>query len=140
MLRPLRLAYGLAPVIEVLEAHGHDISPLLSATDIPRFALEEPSYRIRFDQELNFIRRALATLARPTAGLEVGMRYNLAIFGVGRIQKEVVVREVDGMDTLAIRPMGVVSLGFDHRLIDGATADLFMADVKKTIETWDIAP
>ena len=36
--------------------------------------------------------------------------------------------------------MGVVSLGFDHRLIDGATADLFMADVKKTIETWDIAP
>ena len=82
MLRPLRLAYGLAPVIEVLEAHGHDISPLLSATDIPRFALEEPSYRIRFDQELNFIRRALATLARPTAGLEVGMRYNLAIFGV----------------------------------------------------------
>jgi pyruvate dehydrogenase E2 component (dihydrolipoamide acetyltransferase) len=65
---------------------------------------------------------------------------NLAIFGVGRIQKEVVVREVDGMDTLAIRPMGVVSLGFDHRLIDGATADSFMADVKKTLETWDTAP
>jgi pyruvate dehydrogenase E2 component (dihydrolipoamide acetyltransferase) len=65
---------------------------------------------------------------------------NLAIFGVGRIQKEVIVREVDGMDTLAIRPMGVVSLGFDHRLIDGATADMFMADVKKTLETWDVAP
>jgi len=65
---------------------------------------------------------------------------NLAIFGVGRIQKEVVVREVDGLDSLAIRPMGVVSLGFDHRLIDGATADMFMADVKKTLETWDVAP
>ena len=65
---------------------------------------------------------------------------NVAIFGVGRIQKEVVVREVDGLDTLAIRPMGVVSLGFDHRLVDGATADAFMADVKKTLETWDIAP
>jgi 2-oxoglutarate dehydrogenase E2 component (dihydrolipoamide succinyltransferase) len=65
---------------------------------------------------------------------------NLAILGVGRIQKEVVVREVDGMDTIAIRPMGVISLGFDHRLIDGATADAFMADVKKTLETWDIAP
>jgi pyruvate/2-oxoglutarate dehydrogenase complex dihydrolipoamide acyltransferase (E2) component len=36
--------------------------------------------------------------------------------------------------------MGVVSLGFDHRLIDGATADSFMADVKKTLETWDTAP
>jgi len=82
MLRPLRLAYGLAPVIEVLEAHGHDIAPLLLATDIPRFALEEPSYRIRFDQELKFIRLALEALALPTAGLVVGMRYNLAIFGV----------------------------------------------------------
>jgi 2-oxoglutarate dehydrogenase E2 component (dihydrolipoamide succinyltransferase) len=65
---------------------------------------------------------------------------NVAILGVGRIQKEVVVREVDGMDTIAIRPMGVISLGFDHRLIDGATADAFMADVKKTLESWDIAP
>ncbi|MBM4282910.1 MAG: 2-oxo acid dehydrogenase subunit E2, partial [Deltaproteobacteria bacterium] len=65
---------------------------------------------------------------------------NVAILGVGRIQKEVVVREVDGMDTIAIRPMGVISLGFDHRIIDGATADAFMADVKKTLETWDAAP
>jgi pyruvate dehydrogenase E2 component (dihydrolipoamide acetyltransferase) len=65
---------------------------------------------------------------------------NLAILGVGRIQKEVVVREVDGTDTIAIRPMGVISLGFDHRLIDGATADAFMADLKKTLETWDAAP
>jgi len=65
---------------------------------------------------------------------------NLAILGVGRIQKEVKVIEVDGMDTIAIRPMGLISLGFDHRLIDGATADLFMADVKKTLETWDVAP
>jgi len=65
---------------------------------------------------------------------------NLAILGVGRIQKEVKVIEVDGMDTIAIRPMGLISLGFDHRLIDGATADLFMADVKKTLETWDAAP
>ena len=79
MLRPLRLAYGLAPVIEVLEAHGHDISPLLSATDIPRFALEEPSYRIRFDQELNFIRRALATLARSTSALTVEPMSSMAM-------------------------------------------------------------
>lgn len=65
---------------------------------------------------------------------------NVAILGVGRIQKEVKVIELDGMDTIAIRPMGVISLGFDHRLIDGATADAFMADLKKTLETWDIAP
>ncbi len=82
MLRPIRLAFGLAPIIEVLEGHGHDINPLLRATDIPRFALEEPSYRIRFDQELRFYRLALATLALPTAGLLVGQRYSLALFGV----------------------------------------------------------
>ena len=82
MLRPLRLAYGLAPVIEVLQAHGHDITPLLAATGIPRFALEEPSYRILLAQELQFIRLALNRLRLPTAGLVVGQRYNLALFGI----------------------------------------------------------
>lgn len=82
MLRPLRLAYGLAPVIEVLQARGHDIAPLLAATNIPRFALEEPSYRILLAQELQFIRLALERLRLPPAGLVVGQRYSLALFGV----------------------------------------------------------
>lgn len=82
MLRPHRLAYGLAPVIEVLESQGQALAPLLEAADIPRFALEEPSYRIRVDQELRFIREALATLNLPEAGLLVGQRYTLALFGV----------------------------------------------------------
>ncbi len=82
MARPQRLAYGLAPVIAVLERHGHAIDPLLASARIPRFALEEPSYRIGFGQELDFIRAALACLALPTAGLEVGQQYNLALFGV----------------------------------------------------------
>jgi len=82
MLRPQRLAYGLAPVIAVLERHGHAIEPLLTAAGIPRFAIEEPSYRIRFEQELAFIRLALTTLRLPAAGLEVGCQYTLAIFGV----------------------------------------------------------
>lgn len=82
MLRPTRLAYGLAPVIEVLETHGIAIAPLLAATDIPRFALEEPSYRIRVDQEMRFIQLAIAALRIPDAGLQVGKRYTLALFGV----------------------------------------------------------
>jgi AraC-like DNA-binding protein len=82
MLRPFRLAYGLSPVIEVLERDGHAIGPLLAAVDIPRFALEEPSYRIRFNQELDFIRLALRCLGRPHAGVEIGQRYHLALFGV----------------------------------------------------------
>ena len=82
MLRPFRLAYGLSPVIEVLERDGHAIGPLLAAAGIPRFALEEPSYRIRFEQELDFIRLALRCLGLPHAGIEVGQRYHLALFGV----------------------------------------------------------
>ncbi len=64
----------------------------------------------------------------------------VAILGVGNISKQPVVVEIDGADAIAIRVMGWLSLGFDHRLIDGATADAFMADLKKTLETWDAAP
>ncbi|MBL92936.1 MAG: dihydrolipoyllysine succinyltransferase [Myxococcales bacterium] len=64
----------------------------------------------------------------------------VAILGVGRIQKEPVVLDVQGTDAIGIRKMGVMSLSFDHRLVDGATADLFMADVKKTLETWNVNP
>jgi pyruvate dehydrogenase E2 component (dihydrolipoamide acetyltransferase) len=63
-----------------------------------------------------------------------------AILGVGRIQKEPVVLDIGGTDAIGIRKMGVLSLSFDHRLVDGATADLFMADVKKTLEGWTITP
>lgn len=54
----------------------------------------------------------------------------IAILGVGAIQKRAVVIN----DAIAIRPMGYLSLSFDHRVIDGATADKFMAQVKSYLE------
>jgi 2-oxoglutarate dehydrogenase E2 component (dihydrolipoamide succinyltransferase) len=42
----------------------------------------------------------------------------------------------DGEDTIAIRTCAYFSLSFDHRVIDGAVADQFLAFVKKTIETF----
>ncbi|WP_053377997.1 dihydrolipoamide acetyltransferase family protein [Nitrospira moscoviensis] len=54
----------------------------------------------------------------------------IAILGVGAIQKRAVVTN----DAIAIRPMGYLSLSFDHRVIDGATADQFMAKVKHYLE------
>ncbi len=54
----------------------------------------------------------------------------VAILGVGAIQKRVVV--VD--DAIAIRPMVFLDLSFDHRLIDGAVADQFMAHLKATLQ------
>ncbi|MDA0713449.1 MAG: dihydrolipoamide acetyltransferase family protein [bacterium] len=64
----------------------------------------------------------------------------LAILGVGQIKKQAVVIEVNGTDCIGIRNMGWLSLSFDHRLIDGATADMFMADLKSTLENWSTVP
>lgn len=54
----------------------------------------------------------------------------IAILGIGAIEKRAVVID----DAIAIRPMGYLSLSFDHRVIDGATADQFMAKVKHYLE------
>ncbi len=56
-----------------------------------------------------------------------------AILGTGAIQKRVVVTEDDA---IAVRPMVYLSLTFDHRVLDGASADWFMVDVVKTLENW----
>ena len=57
-----------------------------------------------------------------------------AILCVGSIEKQPAVITVDGSDTIAIRTRGMLSLAFDHRIVDGADADRFMADVKKTLQ------
>jgi len=55
----------------------------------------------------------------------------IAILGVGAVQKRPIVID----DAIAIRPMSYLSLSFDHRVIDGATADRFMKKVKSYLET-----
>jgi pyruvate dehydrogenase E2 component (dihydrolipoamide acetyltransferase) len=57
-----------------------------------------------------------------------------AILCVGAIEKQPAVITVDGSDTLAIRTKGLLSLAFDHRIVDGADADRFMADLKSTLQ------
>ena len=69
-------------------------------------------------------------------GLPIINQPQVAIQGVGAIVKRpVVITGPDGTDFIAIRQMMFSSLGFDHRIIDGATGDLFMAFVKKELET-----
>jgi 2-oxoglutarate dehydrogenase E2 component (dihydrolipoamide succinyltransferase) len=59
----------------------------------------------------------------------------VAILCVGAVGKEpAVVPLADGTDTIAIRTRGMLSLAFDHRIVDGSDADRFMADVKKTLQ------
>jgi 2-oxoglutarate dehydrogenase E2 component (dihydrolipoamide succinyltransferase) len=58
----------------------------------------------------------------------------VAILGIGAVEK----RPVVIADAIAIRTMCYLSLSFDHRLIDGAVADQFMASLKKRLETMSI--
>jgi 2-oxoglutarate dehydrogenase E2 component (dihydrolipoamide succinyltransferase) len=70
-------------------------------------------------------------------GLPIINQPNSAIMGVGGITKmPLVVTDKDGADSIAIRSVVHLTLGYDHRLIDGAVADQFMAFVKKTLENW----
>jgi 2-oxoglutarate dehydrogenase E2 component (dihydrolipoamide succinyltransferase) len=61
----------------------------------------------------------------------------VAILGVGAIEKRPkVLSGQDGEDVIAIRTCAYFSISFDHRVIDGAVADQFLAFIKKTIETF----
>jgi pyruvate dehydrogenase E2 component (dihydrolipoamide acetyltransferase) len=70
-------------------------------------------------------------------GLPIINQPNSAIMGVGGITKQpMVITDKDGNDSIAIRSVVHLTLGYDHRLIDGAVADQFMALVKKVLEGW----
>jgi 2-oxoglutarate dehydrogenase E2 component (dihydrolipoamide succinyltransferase) len=61
----------------------------------------------------------------------------VGIMGVGAIEKRPkIMTGADGEDTIAIRTCAYFSISFDHRVIDGAVADEFLAHVKKGIETY----
>jgi pyruvate dehydrogenase E2 component (dihydrolipoyllysine-residue acetyltransferase) len=71
-------------------------------------------------------------------GMPIINQPQVAIMGVGGIEKKpVVVTDMDGNDSIAIRSMMHLSIGYDHRVIDGAVADQFMAEVKKFLEGWN---
>ena len=60
----------------------------------------------------------------------------VAILGIGAIEKRpMVMTDVDGCDTIAIRVMSYFGITYDHRLVDGADADHFMNSVKKMLES-----
>jgi 2-oxoglutarate dehydrogenase E2 component (dihydrolipoamide succinyltransferase) len=59
-----------------------------------------------------------------------------AILGVGKLQKRVVVREVDGADAIQIRPMAYVSLTIDHRVVDGHQTNAWLTRFVEMLEGW----
>ncbi len=86
------------------------------------------------------IQRGTFTITNPGvfgsyAGAPIINQPQVAILGVGTIEKRPkVVTLADGTDTIAIRTMGMLSMSYDHRVVDGADADRFLADLKRALE------
>ncbi|HEU4571020.1 MAG TPA: dihydrolipoamide acetyltransferase family protein [Gemmatimonadales bacterium] len=86
------------------------------------------------------VQKGTFTITNPgTFGSVIGTpiinQPQVAILCVGTIEKQpAVITLPDGTDTLGIRTKGMLSLAFDHRIVDGADADRFMADVKKALQ------
>src|SRR5437868_8107552 len=73
----------------------------------------------------------------PQFGTPIIMQPQVAILGMGGLFKEpVVITDKDGNDQLAIRSIIRLTLGYDHRIIDGADADKFMVAVRNYLEDW----
>jgi 2-oxoglutarate dehydrogenase E2 component (dihydrolipoamide succinyltransferase) len=88
------------------------------------------------------VQRGTFTITNPgvfggVIGFPIINQPQVAILGVGGISKQpAVITLPDGTDVIAVRTMGIISMTYDHRVVDGADGDRFLADVKKTLETF----
>jgi len=86
------------------------------------------------------VQRGTFTITNPGvfgsfAGAPIINQPQVAILGVGGIEKRPrVITLPDGTDTIAVRTMGMLSMSYDHRVVNGADADRFLADVKKLLQ------
>ncbi len=85
------------------------------------------------------VQKGTFTITNPggfgtVVGLPIINQPQSAILAVGAIEKQpAVVTQADGTDAIAIRTKGILAMSFDHRVVDGADADRFLADLKKSL-------
>ena len=126
------LDWGLiVPVIK----HADELSLLGVARAINDLGERARSKKLSPDD----VQRGTFTITNPgvfgsVIGTPIINQPQAAILCVGTIEKQPAVVTVDGTDSLAIRTKGMLSLAFDHRIVDGADADRFMADVKRSLQ------
>ncbi|MEP6688034.1 MAG: dihydrolipoamide acetyltransferase family protein [Gemmatimonadales bacterium] len=126
------LDWGLiVPVIK----HADELSLLGVARAINDLGERARSKKLSPDD----VQRGTFTITNPggfgsVIGTPIINQPQAAILCVGTIEKQPAVVTVDGTDSLAIRTKGMLSLAFDHRIVDGADADRFMADVKRMLQ------
>ncbi|MFU8805013.1 MAG: dihydrolipoamide acetyltransferase family protein [Bradymonadaceae bacterium] len=123
----------IVPVVRNVD----ELSLLGVARSIDDLATRARTKRLKFDE----VQGGTFTLSNhgiygPEFGVPVINQPQTAIMSTGAIKKRVVVDQET--DAILIRPTCIWCMSFDHRLIDGATADMFMARMREIIETWDI--
>ena len=79
---PIRLAYGLLPMLEILDRHKLDADKLLSEAGIARFGVMDPSYTINVQQEIKFLTDCYLRIPSEALSLEVAREYGLRGFSV----------------------------------------------------------
>lgn len=130
---------GIAVALE----HGL-IVPVVKRADEKNFlgiarAVQELAERARTKHlSVDDVQGGTFTITNPGTfgglfGLPIINQPQVAILGVGAIEKRPVVRD----DAIAIRSMVYLSLSYDHRVIDGAVAEQFLGKIKKILENWD---
>ena len=127
------LDWGLiVPVVK----HADELSLSGLARAIADLGERARSKRLSPDE----VQRGTFTITNPGvfgsfAGAPIINQPQVAILGVGAIEKRPkVVTLPGGGDGIAVRTMGILSMSYDHRVVDGADADRFLAAVKKTLE------
>jgi 2-oxoglutarate dehydrogenase E2 component (dihydrolipoamide succinyltransferase) len=120
------------------------IVPVIKRADEKNFlgiarAVQELAERARTKRlSVDDVQGGTFTLTNPGSfgglfGLPIINQPQVAILGVGAIEKRPVVRD----DAIAIRSMAYLSLSYDHRVIDGAVAEKFLGRIKQILENWD---
>jgi 2-oxoglutarate dehydrogenase E2 component (dihydrolipoamide succinyltransferase) len=127
------LEWGLiVPVIK----HADELSLLGTARAINDLGERARGKKLTPDE----IQKGTFTITNPGVfgswvGTPIINQPQAAILGIGTIEKRAsVITLPDGTDTLGIRTKGMIAMAFDHRIVDGADADRFLADVKKMLE------
>ncbi len=129
------LDWGLiVPVIK----HADELSLLGVARAINDLGERARTKKLTPDE----VQRGTFTITNPGgfgsfAGTPIINQPQVAILGVGAIEKRPhVVTAPDGTDGLAIRTKGMLTMAYDHRVVDGADADRFLADLKTALQTF----
>jgi 2-oxoglutarate dehydrogenase E2 component (dihydrolipoamide succinyltransferase) len=129
------LDWGLiVPVIR----NADELSMLGIAKSIADMADRARSKRLNPDE----VQKGTFTITNPGVfgsyiGTPIINQPQVGILGVGAIEKRPKILTLDdGQDVIAIRTMSMFSLSYDHRIVDGADGDRFMADLKRDLESF----